>query len=69
MDIPEAEGHYKRAIELDPNFAMAYAVWEWCMTIRARWQRRSRITSKAYELSAHVSESERLYISSHYDLT
>ena len=25
LDIPEAEGHYKRAIELDPNFAMAYA--------------------------------------------
>ncbi len=24
-DIPEAEGHYLRAIELDPNFAMAYA--------------------------------------------
>ncbi len=25
LDIPEAEGHYLRAIELDPNFAMAYA--------------------------------------------
>ena len=24
-DIPEAEGHYLRAVELDPNFAMAYA--------------------------------------------
>ena len=24
-NIPEAEGHYLRAVELDPNFAMAYA--------------------------------------------
>ena len=24
-DIPEAEGHYKRAVELDPKFAMAWA--------------------------------------------
>ena len=25
LDLPEAEGHYREAIELDPNFAMAWA--------------------------------------------
>ena len=67
LDIPEAEGHYKRAIELDPNFAMAYARLGVVYGIWERWQGRSRL-AKAYELSAHVSESERLYISAHYDL-
>jgi eukaryotic-like serine/threonine-protein kinase len=69
LDIPEAEGHYKRAIELDPNFAMAYARMGVVYENSGQVAKAKPYYSKAYELSAHVSESERLYISSHYDLT
>ena len=69
LDIPEAEGHYKRAIELDPNFAMAYARMGVVYDNSGQVAKARGYYLKAYELSAHVSESERLYISSHYDLT
>ncbi len=69
LDIPEAEGHYKRAIELDPNFAMAYARLGVVYENSGQVAKARPYYSKAYELSAHVSESERLYISSHYDMT
>ena len=69
LDIPEAEGHYKRAIELDPNFAMAYARMGVVYENSGQVAKAREYYLKAYELSAHVSESERLYISSHYDLT
>jgi serine/threonine protein kinase/Flp pilus assembly protein TadD len=69
LDIPEAEGHYKRAIELDPNFAMAYARLGVVYENSGQVAKAKPYYSKAYELSAHVSESERLYISAHYDLT
>jgi eukaryotic-like serine/threonine-protein kinase len=69
LNIPEAEGHYKRAIELDPNFAMAYARLGVVYEDSGEVAKAKPYYSKAYELSAHVSESERLYISSHYDMT
>ena len=69
LDIPEAEGHYKRAIELDPNFAMAYARLGVVYENSGQVAKAKPFHSKAYELSAHVSESERLYISSHYDMS
>jgi eukaryotic-like serine/threonine-protein kinase len=69
LDIPEAEGHYKRAIELDPNFAMAYARLGVVYEDSGQVAKAKQYYSKAYELSAHVSESERLYISAHYDST
>ncbi len=68
LDIPEAEGHYKRAIELDPNFAMAYARLGVVYSNAGELAKAKPYFSKANELSAHVSESERLYISSHNDL-
>jgi serine/threonine protein kinase/Flp pilus assembly protein TadD len=68
LDIPEAEGHYKRAIELDPNFAMAYARLGVVYSNAGEVAKAKPYYSKANELSAHVSESERLYISSHNDL-
>ena len=43
--------------------------WEWCMSNSGQVAKAKPYYSKAYELSAHVSESERLYISSHYDMT
>jgi serine/threonine protein kinase/tetratricopeptide (TPR) repeat protein len=69
LDLPEAEGHYKRAIELDPNFAMAYARLGVVYDNAGEPAKSRPFYTKAYELSAHVSEKERLYISSHYDLT
>jgi serine/threonine protein kinase/tetratricopeptide (TPR) repeat protein len=69
LDIPEAEGHYKRAIELDPNFAMAYARLGVVYENSGQVAKAKPYYSKANELSANVSEKERLYISSHYDMS
>jgi eukaryotic-like serine/threonine-protein kinase len=57
---------FKRATELDPNFAMAYA-----RLGAAYWTTNSpglatAATTRAYELRGRVSEHERLYIESHY---
>ena len=65
-DIPEAEGHYLRATELDPNFAMAYARLGVVYINSGQVTKANKYFSKAYELSKNVSERERLYISGHY---
>jgi eukaryotic-like serine/threonine-protein kinase len=65
-DIPEAEGHYLRAIELDPNFAMAYARLGVVYINSGQVTKANQYFSKAYELSKNVSERERLYIAGHY---
>jgi tetratricopeptide (TPR) repeat protein len=65
-DIPEAEGHYLRAIELDSNFAMAYARLGVIYTNSGQVAKANRYFSRAYELSKNVSEVERLYIAGHY---
>jgi eukaryotic-like serine/threonine-protein kinase len=66
QDIPEAEGHYLRAIELDPNFAMAYARLGVIYSNSGQVARGKQYFAKAWQLSNHVSESERLYIAGHY---
>ncbi len=68
LDIPEAEGHYLRAIELDPNFAMAYARLGVVYMNSGQVAKGHTYFAKAYALSQHVSEHERLYIDSHYYL-
>jgi eukaryotic-like serine/threonine-protein kinase len=65
-DIPEAEGHYLRAIELDPNFAMAYARLGVVSVNSGQVTKAANYFSKAYDLSKNVSERERLYIAGHY---
>jgi serine/threonine protein kinase/Tfp pilus assembly protein PilF len=65
-DVPEAERHYRHAIELDPNFAMAWSRLGVVLGNADDPDRANECFKKAYELSAHVSESERLYIASHY---
>ena len=65
-DIPEAEGHYLRAIELDPNFAMAYARLGVVSINSGQVTKASNYFSRAYALSKNVSERERLYIAGHY---
>jgi eukaryotic-like serine/threonine-protein kinase len=66
LDIPEAEGHYLRAIELDPNFAMAYARLGVVCINSGQVERANKYFAKAYSLSKNVSERERLYIVGHY---
>ena len=48
LEIPQAEGHYRQAIELDPNFAMA-----WC--------RLGVVYSNAGQLSKTVEYFTRAY--------
>jgi serine/threonine protein kinase/tetratricopeptide (TPR) repeat protein len=65
-DIPEAEEHYKRAVELDPNFAMAWARLGVVYINSGAVSRSQQYFRKAYELSGNVSEREKLYIAGHY---
>src|SRR3984885_9396590 len=65
-DIPEAEGHYLRAIELDPSFAMAYARLGVVYINSTQVAKANKYFEKAYALSKNVSERERLYITGHY---
>jgi len=65
-DIPEAEDHYKRALELDPKLAMA---WARLGVLRQNTSAISEATenfTRAYHLSDNVSEREKLYIAGHY---
>ncbi len=66
LNIPEAEGHYLRAVELDPNFAMAYARLGVVYVNSGQWSKANKYFAKAYSLSKNVSERERLYIAGHY---
>ncbi len=65
-DTPEAEDHYKRALELDPKLAMA---WARLGVIRLNGGAISEAAdnfTRAYQLSNNVSEREKLYIAGHY---
>ncbi len=57
---------YKRAIELDPNFAMAYARVAVYYGNQSQLDLAQQYVEKAYELRERVSERERLYISEKY---
>jgi tetratricopeptide (TPR) repeat protein len=63
---PLAISFYKHAVELDPNFAVAYAwlgIWHTSIgepSIAAGY------TRKAYELRGHASEPERYFVSAIY---
>jgi len=60
--------YYKRAIELDHNFAMAYASLGVAdVTLGNETEGNAAIT-KAFQLSGNVSERERLYIRARYYL-
>ena len=58
--------HLQRAIELDPNFAMAHATLGIVYDNLARPQEASTEIKKAYELRDRASERERFYIEGHY---
>ena len=57
---------YKRAIELDPNFAMAYARLGTVYSNYGQVDVATEYRKKAFELKDRASERERLYITAHY---
>ncbi|OLE53739.1 MAG: hypothetical protein AUG51_11580 [Acidobacteria bacterium 13_1_20CM_3_53_8] len=68
-----AKGHglesipfYKRAVELDPNFALAYARLAVAYNNNGQTELANQFAQKAFELRDRVSERERLYISEKY---
>ena len=58
---------FQRAIDLDPNFAMAYAQLGVVYFNLGQTLRGSENLRKAYQLRGRVSEREKFYIASHYD--
>ncbi len=57
---------YKRAVELDPNFAIAYATLSSVYNNLSETARAAEYARKAYGLREKVSDRERFYIESHY---
>jgi tetratricopeptide (TPR) repeat protein len=65
-DIPEAQDHYKRALELDPKLAMAWARLGVIRLNAGASSDAAENFAKAYQLSDNVSEREKLYIAGQY---
>ena len=57
---------YKMAIDLDPNFAIAYARLGTIYTNLAQIDLANEYMRKAFERREHVSEREKFYIGAHY---
>ncbi len=57
---------YKRAIELDPNFALPYSQLATIYTNTGEITRATEAAQKAFELRGRVSEHEKLRISAYY---
>jgi eukaryotic-like serine/threonine-protein kinase len=68
-DFVAAIPFFRRAIQLDPNFAMAYARLSTNYSNLSEDARATDAIRKAYELRERVSEREKLYIVSHYEGT
>ncbi len=58
--------HLKRAIQLDPNFALAYATLGVVYNNLGARGLSNQALSKAFDLRDRASEREKLYISAHY---
>jgi eukaryotic-like serine/threonine-protein kinase len=65
-DIPEAQGHYKRALEIDPKLAMAWARLGVLQLNTGAVSEAAEYFTRAYQLSNNASEREKLYIAGHY---
>jgi serine/threonine protein kinase/tetratricopeptide (TPR) repeat protein len=57
---------FKRAVDLDPNFAMPYVWMHWVYYALNEVDRAADNMRKAYELREKVSERERLFIEGNY---
>jgi tetratricopeptide (TPR) repeat protein len=58
--------NYQRAVELDPNFAMAHARLGVVYNNLGQSELSEQYRAKAFELRDRASEREKLYITSHY---
>jgi tetratricopeptide (TPR) repeat protein len=63
---PDSLTYFKRAVELDPNFARAYATLGTVYGNLGQVSLGIENMKRAYELRERVSERERFYISAHY---
>jgi serine/threonine protein kinase/tetratricopeptide (TPR) repeat protein len=66
LEDEKALPHLKRAVELDPNFAMAYATLGVAYSNQNDRAKAAECLQKAFELKDRASEREKLYISAHY---
>ncbi len=66
LDDAAAIPYLKRAVELDPNFAMAQATLGVAYSNMTQQGLADSYITKAFDLKERASERERLYISSHY---
>jgi tetratricopeptide (TPR) repeat protein/predicted Ser/Thr protein kinase len=66
LDDAAAIPYLKRAVELDPNFAMAQATLGVAYSNLTQQDLADSFITKAFDLKERASERERLYISSHY---
>jgi eukaryotic-like serine/threonine-protein kinase len=57
---------FRRAVELDPKFAMAYAYMSLQYGSSGSTELATENIRKAYELAEHVSDNERFFISAYY---
>jgi tetratricopeptide (TPR) repeat protein len=57
---------YRRAIELDPMFTLAYARLGVVLNNRGDGEEALKMLTKAYEMRERVSERERFYVTAHY---
>ncbi|MGH9947182.1 MAG: protein kinase domain-containing protein [Pyrinomonadaceae bacterium] len=62
----EAIPFYKKALELDPDFALAYTELAVVYRNTDQWKLAAEMTKKAYEIRDAVSESEKLRITYYY---
>ena len=66
FDDDAAIPHLKRAVELDPTFAMAWAVLGITYNNTGNTQQAFESLQKAFDVKDRASEREKFYISSHY---
>jgi serine/threonine protein kinase/tetratricopeptide (TPR) repeat protein len=66
LEDSKAIPYLKRAVELDPNFAMAHATLGVSYSNLTQGDLAASFITKAFDLKERASERERLYISSHY---
>jgi eukaryotic-like serine/threonine-protein kinase len=65
-DVMEAIRFYKRAVEIDPDFALAYNVLSVTHGATGRPGLAAEYAEKAYKLRDHVSEFEKLHTTNYY---
>ena len=68
-DFPEASSFYEQAVQLDPNFAMAWARLGVVYLNTGATAKALPFMKKAYDLRERVTERERMYIEAQYALT